>query len=71
MKAAFDAKSSVTSIIALPYSGALGSSLPGKPVENTIITASTDRCVQSWTLASDGGKPGERPFEKVLEFEFL
>lgn len=65
MKTAFEAKSSVTSIISLPLSGSNGPALPGKFIENSIITASSDRCVQSWTLCSDGGKPGERPIDKV------
>ena len=45
MKSAFDAKSSVTSIICLPYSTASGVNQTAKSIENTIITASTDRCV--------------------------
>jgi hypothetical protein len=60
MKTAFEAKSSVTSIIALPM---VGSSYPNN-IDNTIITASSDRCVKSWNLVTDSGRPGERFIDK-------
>ncbi len=56
MKTAFEGKSTVSSIINLPIQGA---NHPAN-IENTIITASTDRCVQAWTLTNDISKPGEK-----------
>ena len=62
MKRAFEAKSSVTSIISLPLSG----SLYPQNMENCLITASSDRFVQTWNLSSDTGKAGERFPDKVI-----
>lgn len=52
LKSAFECKSTVTSLLCL-----------NSKVENTFITASTDRSILSWTLNSDG--PKEKSTDKV------
>ncbi|CAD8127528.1 unnamed protein product [Paramecium sonneborni] len=65
LKSAFECKSTVTSLICL------NSRIDNQRQENTFITASTDRSIQSWTLNSDISKQQDKNNDREYQTNII
>ncbi|CAD8193085.1 unnamed protein product [Paramecium octaurelia] len=65
LKSAFECKSTVTSLICLT------SRIDNQRQENTFITASTDRSIQSWTLNSDVAKQQDKNNDREFQTNII